>query len=289
MTAALLGAPAYVRLPVADLTAAGRYARDILGLPAGPDLPGIACFRASQHQNDLAFTGPAQPAAIGIEVLGEDALALVELALANGGFRHRRADADECRERAVDAAVLAFDMSGNAIDLVLRPHCNGRRCHLLRDTGVQGLHSAGLRSTTLAGDLAFWQALDATVSDRVGEIVFLRLDDRHHRIALYPAERAGILNTAFAVEGLDHVMQAYYFAGDHQIRVLHGPGREAVSGLTFLHLAGPDGHIISLVTGDDGLASGPRRPRRFPLAADALCTWGSLCTDVPEWRVEAGR
>ncbi|TDP43993.1 VOC family protein [Zavarzinia compransoris] len=289
MTAPLLAAPAYARLPVADIAAAGRFARDILGLPPGPALDGIACFRASQRQHDLSFTGPEGIAALGVELRDEAALEAAEAALGAAGFAHRRAGAEECRRRLADAVLLTADRSGNAVDLVLRPHYGGRRCHLLRDTGILGLHSVGLRSTDPAGDLAFWQALGAGVSDHVGDIAYLRIDGRHHRIALHPARRPGLLNVAFAVEGLDHVMQASYFAAEHQVRVLHGPGRQAVSGLVFLHLAGPEGHIVSLVAGDDEIGPGPRRPRRFPFRADTLCTWGSLCTEVPEWQAEAGR
>ena len=289
MTAALLGAPAYVRLAVADLAAAGRYAQEILGLPTGPERPGFASFRASQHQQDLSFTDRADGAALAVELTDDGAFDRAEAALTARGFRHRRADEAECRERLVDAALLAADRSGNAIDLVLRPQFNGRRCHLRRDTGILGLHSVGMRSVDPAGDLAFWQALGAEISDQVGEITYLRFDDRHHRLALHPSACPGILNTAFEVEGLDHLMQAYYFAADHQVRVLHGPGRQAASGLMFLHLAGPDGHILSLVSGDDRPDLARHRPRSFALAAETLCTWGSLCTDVPEWQTGGGR
>lgn len=289
MTSPLLVAPAYARLPVTDRAVAGRFARDILGLPPGPAAEDAACFRASQHQHDLSFVAPAESAALGVELRDDAALEAAEAALTAAGFAPRWASAAECRVRHVDAALLAADRSGNAVDLVLRPHFNGRRCHLLRDSGITGLHSIGLRSTDLAGDLAFWQALGATVSDMVGDIAYLRIDGHHHRIALHPAARSGILNVAFTVEGLDHVMQAHYFAGEHQVRVLHGPGRQAASGLVFLHLAGPEGHIFSLVTGNDEIGPKPHRPRRFPFTDEALCTWGSVCTEVPEWRTEAGR
>lgn len=289
MTSPLLVAPAYARLPVTDRAAAGQFAGDILGLPPGPATEDAACFRASQHQHDLSFVAPAEAAALGVELRDDAALEAAEAALTAAGFAPRRASADECRARHVDAALLAADRSGNAVDLVLRPHFNGRRCHLLRDSGITGLHGIGLRSTDLSGDLGFWQALGAVVSDYVGDIAYLRIDGHHHRIALHPAARPGILNVAFTVEGLDHVMQALYFAAERQVRVLQGPGRQAVSGLAFLHLAGPEGHIFTLLAGDDEIGPKPQRPRRFALTESSLCTWGSVCTDVPEWRAEAGR
>lgn len=286
MTVSTIAAPVYARLPVTDLSMAGRFVAEVLGLPPGPVIEGGTCFRASQRQHDLSLVTDGTAAACGFECRDEAAFEGAAETLGAAGFTVRRADASECAHRLVDAALLTRDRSGNAIDLVLRPHFNGRRCHLLRDSGIRCLHGFGLRSTDIDGDLAFWAALGATVSDRVGDIAYLRIDDRHHRIALHPAKRSGILNVVFAVESLDQVMQAHYFAAEHQIRVLHGPGREAVSGLVFLHLAGPDGAIFSLVTGDDVIDGRPHRPRRFPFATESLCTWGSVCTEVPEWRTE---
>ncbi|MDD3446218.1 MAG: VOC family protein [Zavarzinia sp.] len=287
MTEPTIVAPAYARLPVTDLALAGRFVTEFLGLPPGPAIEGGACFRASQRQHDLSFVTDAAATASGFECRDEAAFDRAAEALAGAGFPVRRADVGECAHRLVDAALLTRDRSGNAIDLVLRPHYNGRRCHLLRDTGIRFLHGIGLRSTDVEGDLAFWAALGAVVSDRVGDITYLRIDDHHHRIALHPADRPGVLNTVFAVESLDQVMQAYYHAAEHQIRVLHGPGREAVSGLVFVHLAGPDGTIFSLVSGNDDIGARQHRPRRFPFTTESLCTWGSVCTEVPEWRTEA--
>lgn len=279
----------YARLPVADMDAAGRFMTEFLGLPPGPAPGDIRCFRASQRQNEISIlpAGSAE-AACGIEFADRPALDLAVARLVASGFDAVPADAGTCRERQVDAAILARDATGNAVDLVLRPHMNGRRCHLLRDSGITGLHGFGLRSTDIGRDLAFWEALGGQVADQVGDITYLRLDGAHHRVALYPSDRPGLLYIAFAVEGLDQLMQAAYHAAGRQVRVLQGPGRQTASGLAFLHLQGPDGFIVTLVAPSPEAPVPHRVPRRFRRTVDGLCAWGSICEEIPELRAEEG-
>ena len=123
----------------------------------------------------------------------------------------------------------------------------------------------------------------------VGDIAYLQIDEQHHRVALYPAARSGLLYSAFEVEGLDQIMQNSYFMQERQIKFLQGPGRESASHQIFVHLQGPDGSIFSYVNGMTVLGEKPRRPRQFPFANESLCNWGSVSADVPELRVADGR
>ena len=45
--------------------------------------------------------------------------------------------------------------------------------------------------------------LSGVVSDWVGEAAYIRIDDRHHRIALHPSTTGGLLEIQFEIEGLD--------------------------------------------------------------------------------------
>jgi 2,3-dihydroxy-p-cumate/2,3-dihydroxybenzoate 3,4-dioxygenase len=110
----------------------------------------------------------------------------------------------------------------------------------------------------------------------------LRIDGLHHRVALYPSKRNGLLYAAFEVEALDQVMQNSYFMQESQIKIVQGPGREAASRQIFLHVEGPDGLIFSYVNGMAELGEKPRLARQFPLTATSLCDWGSESKDVPE-------
>jgi len=285
----LIAAVCYVRLAVQDPPASARFATEILGLQRGPDVDGEIRFRSDQRLRSLSFLPAGQGSeSTGIELLDEAALAGAEQALNAQGFSAVRAAAEACRRHCVQAMVQAQDASGNAIDLVVRPLHSGRRYFPSRDAGIVGLHGVGLRSRDIARDVTFWTTcLGAQVSDRVGEITYLQVDSRHHRIALYPSDRAGLLYAAFEVEALDNIMQSSYFAQEHQVRIIQGPGRETASNLAFLHLQGPDGGLFSYVSGSDDLAGRAHRPRQFPRTVASLCAWGSTCTDVPELQAPA--
>ncbi|XSC43341.1 hypothetical protein ACF1BQ_035845 [Bradyrhizobium sp. RDT10] len=108
------------------------------------------------------------------------------------------------------------------------------------------------------------------------------IDGLHHRIALYPAKRCGLLYAAFEVETLDNIMQNGYFMQERQIKIVQGPGREPCSKQIFLHVEGPDGIIFSYVNGMKEIGPVRRPARQFPLLPESLCDWGSEAKDVPE-------
>ncbi len=272
----------YVRLSASELPASARFAADVLGLQRVAEREGEIAFRSDSRFRTLSFSnGSSDGSSIGIEVWDERSLDEIENRLSKSGFVVRRADANECQLRYVHAALFARDGSGNSIDLVVRPTQSGRRYFPSRDAGITQLHGVGIRSTDIGRDLQFWKDLGAEVSDWVGDITYLRIDGLHHRVALYPAKRRGLLYAAFEVETLDNIMQNSYFMQERQIRIVQGPGREPCSKQMFLHVEGPDGIIFSYVNGMSELD--PSRPaRQFPLAAESLCEWGSESNDVPE-------
>jgi 2,3-dihydroxy-p-cumate/2,3-dihydroxybenzoate 3,4-dioxygenase len=144
-----------------------------------------------------------------------------------------------------------------------------------------------LRTTDHLRDVAFWRLLGAEVADWVGDIAYLRIDNLHHRIALYPSRRSGLLYAAFEVEALDQIMQNSYFMQGHQVKIVQGPGCQSASRQIFLHVEGPDGLIFSYVHGTADFDGRSRPPRQFPLSAASLCNWGSESRDVPELSVPA--
>jgi 2,3-dihydroxy-p-cumate/2,3-dihydroxybenzoate 3,4-dioxygenase len=273
----------YVRLAIAKLQAGARFASDIFGLQrvAAPD--DEMAFRSDHRFRTVSFSSDANNgSSTGVEVWSESALDRIEKLLRDHDFVVTRATPDVCRRRHVRAALLAEDGSGNKIDLVIRPSQSGRRYFPSRDAGITCLHSVGLRSTDLDRDLEFWKVLGVQVRDWVGDIAYLQIDGFHHRVALYPAKRNGLLYAAFEVETLDSIMQNSYFMQESQVKIVQGPGRQPCSEQIFLHVEGPDGVIFSYVNGMT--EPGPvRRPaRQFPLASESLCSWGSESKDVPE-------
>ena len=135
-----------------------------------------------------------------------------------------------------------------------------------------------LRSLDIEKDLSIWSGvLGAQVSDWAGDAAYLRFDDAHHRIVLFPAKRPGILAVEYAVEDVNLLMRNYYVLRDLQIAVLHGPGRRPASEQLFLTFAGPGDVLFSFVAEGAAVDAEARRPRQFPAGPAGLCSWGSEC------------
>jgi 2,3-dihydroxy-p-cumate/2,3-dihydroxybenzoate 3,4-dioxygenase len=279
----LIASVCYVRLAVSEPNTSARFMSDIFGLQRVADQDGEIAFRSDDrfrtvglNQNTTDGTG------VGIEVWDDAALEETGTRLRELGFTVKQATASECQRRYVQSALLTADASGTRIDLVVRPTRSGRRYFPPRDSGIVGFQGVGLRTTNQVRDLVFWRAIGAEVTDWVGDIAYLRIDKLHHRVALYPSKRNGLLYAAFEVEALDQIMQNGYFMQESQIRIVQGPGREAASRQIFLHVEGPDGVIFSYVSGMADVDGKPRLARQFPLTANSLCDWGSESKDVPE-------
>jgi 2,3-dihydroxy-p-cumate/2,3-dihydroxybenzoate 3,4-dioxygenase len=272
----------YVRLAVAQPQAAATFATDILGLQHVPNKLEPFLFRSDERYHTLCLSGGSQRSSIGVEIAGDRELDRAVEALAAGGFSAREATEPECAQRFVRRALIVEDATGNEIDLVLRPAQSGRRYFPSRDAGITGLQSVGLRSRAIENDLRLWTTiLGAQVTDRVGEVTYLGIDQKHHRVALYPSDKPGLVYVSYAVESMDAIMQNNYFVQERQIKVVHGPGREPTSGQIFVRFAGPEGYVFSYCFGLNDIGPG-HRPRQFAAEASSLCEWGSECADVAE-------
>jgi 2,3-dihydroxy-p-cumate/2,3-dihydroxybenzoate 3,4-dioxygenase len=282
-TTPLIASVCYVRHTVSEPQACARFVSDIFGLQKVADQNGELAFRSDDRYRTLSLSSDQDDgASVGIEVWDGAALQEIGDLLRKHGFAVRSASTDECQRRYVQSALFANDASGNRIDLVTRPTRSGRRYFPPRDAGIVQFQGIGLRSTDRVRDLAFWRLVGAEVTDWVGDIAYLRIDSLHHRLALYPSQRNGLLYAAFEVEALDQIMQNSYFMQENQVKIVQGPGRQSASRQIFLHVEGPDGLILSYVNGMATIGDQPRPARQFPLTATSLCNWGSESTGVPE-------
>lgn len=282
-TRPLITSVCYVRHAVSEPQACVRFISDIFGLQQVASRDGELVFRSDDRFRTVSLSDDQDDGtSIGIEAWDDAALQEIGERLRAHGFTARSASPEECQRRYVQSALLADDASGNRIDLVTRPTRSGRRYFPPRDAGIVQLQGIGLRSIDHARDLAFWRLLGAEVTDWVGDIAYLRIDHLHHRIALYPSRRSGLLYAAFEVEALDQIMQNSYFMQENQVKIVQGPGRQAASQQIFLHVEGPGGLILSYVTGTAEIGDRSRPPRQFPPTAISLCDWGSESKGVPE-------
>jgi len=277
----------YVRLGTRNLPAAIDFAQRILGLQLIEKTDEQATFRSDFRDHTLVYeAGEPSQQSIGLELRTHAALEAAVAALAAHGITATAADAAALRRRKARAMASFRDHSGNTFELVVRPQTSGWRYFPARDAGVTGLAAVALRTTANGADEALWTTLfNGRVTDWVGDAAFIGFDHAHHRLALHPSNRSGVLAIEYAVEGLNQVMQAMYFLQSAQVKIMHGPGRRPTSEQIFLTFAGPDDMLFSYVAEGATIADqDAHRPRQFARKRASFCAWGSEST-VPEFAV----
>jgi 2,3-dihydroxy-p-cumate/2,3-dihydroxybenzoate 3,4-dioxygenase len=268
----------YVRLPATDLGRAADFAQRVLGLEPIDRTQEAATFRSDFRDYTLAFViGEGAAPAVGLEVRYPSDLDAALDVLRRLGLPAGRGSPDDRVLRKVKDMIWFADFSGNRIELVVRPLNSGWRYFPSRDAGIRGLAGVMLRSLDVEKDLPIWSGIfGAQVSDWAGDAAYLRFDDAHHRIVLFPAKRPGILSVEYAVENVDLLMRNWYTLRDLQVAVLHGPGRRPASEQLFLTFAGPANVLFSFVA-EGAVDAQSRRPRQFPSGPAGFCSWGSEC------------
>jgi len=279
----------YVRLGTRDLDSATRYSRDAVGLELGAEEPGVRYFRSDDRDHTLVyFEGDPTDHTVGFELRDRAELEAAAAQLDAAHVAVRAGTAGECEQRRVKAFINFKDPTGNSIDLVVQPYHSGRRHFPSRDAGITGFSHVGLCSTDPARDEKFWtEVLSAKVSDRIGGAPLLRIDEVHHKIALFPSKRPGIQHVNHQVASIDDIMRAYYQLKEAGVRIVFGPGRHPTSGACFLYFEGPDGLVYEYSTGVRLITKEQEasyQPRQFPMANTSFCMWGSK-PDIPEFKL----
>jgi 2,3-dihydroxy-p-cumate/2,3-dihydroxybenzoate 3,4-dioxygenase len=281
----------YVRLGTRDLGSADRFAREVVGLELARIDGGARYYRSDSREHTLVYVeGDPAEHRVGFEVRDAAALDAAAAALSDAGTAVHRGSADDCEQRDVREFVRFDDPSGNAIELVVRPAHSGRRHFPSRDAGITGFSHIGLCSTNPPRDEAFWTGqLGARVSDRIGDAALLRIDEVHHKIALFPTTHAGVQHVNHQVASIDDVMRAWYFLKERGVRIVFGPGRHPTSGAVFVYFEGPDGMIYEYSSGVRLIAPQDEagyQPRQFPRDNSSFCMWGSV-PDIAEFRTKS--
>jgi len=279
----------YCRVGVSNLDEATRFATEILGLDVAYRERGSVYFKSDSRDHTLVyFEGNPQDHTVAFEATSkaqlEEAANLLEASKMDVFYGTR----DECEARHIDSMVKFKDPTGTSIELVYKPHHSGVRYHGRRDAGISGFSHIGLCTTDARRDEQFWTTLfSARVSDWIGDAALLRIDEVHHKIALFPTTRAGIQHINHQVESVDDLMRSWYFLKEKGVRIVFGPGRHPTSGARFLYFEGPDGLVYEYSTGVRSITKADLdagyTPRQFPFNPTGFCMWGSR-PDIPEFR-----
>ena len=280
----------YVRLGTADVLGAERYANEILGLCTGartgnPKQGQSIYLRSDNRDHTLVyFDGNPKDHAVGFELRGAAALDHAACVLEGRGMAVKLGSAEECEQRHVRCFIAFRDLSGNLIELVVRPAHSGVRFFPTRDAGCTGFSHIGLRTLDAKRDEAFWtEVLGAKVSDRIGDAPLLRIDEVHHKIALFPSSFAGVQHINHQVQSVDDIMRSWYFLQSRGIKTVFGPGKHPTSGAMFLYFEGPDGMVYEYSSGVRSITDPDYQPRQFPFDPTSFCMWGSR-PDIAEFK-----
>ena len=281
----------YVRLGTRRRSEAERYATSILGLERVREEAGAVYFKSDWRDHTLVyFDADPSEQALGFEVRTSDELRRAADELSNAGVPVQAGTAKQCEQRRVRDYIGFRDPTGNVIELVVGPHHSGRRYFPTRDAGITGFSHVGLCTSDPGRDEAFWTGLlGARVSDRIGEAPLLRIDEIHHKVALFPSRRKGVQHINHQVESIDDLMRSWYLLREKGVRVVFGPGRHPTSGAMFLYFDGPDGMVYEYSTGVRTITPEQEanyQPRQFPMGRESFCLWGAA-PDIPEFKDKA--
>lgn len=268
----------YARLGTRDLEGATRYATTILGLEVSECSRGAVYFKSDQREHTLCYVeGDPAEQVVAFEVDERAELDAAGAELERLGHVVHRGTASEAVQRKVCDFIAFRDPTGNGIELVWRPQMGARRYHGERDAGITGFSHVGLCTTDARRDEIFWTTVcNARVSDRIGDVPLLRIDEIHHKIALFPSDRAGIQHINHQVESADDVQRSYNFLRERGITVVFGPGRHPTSSARFLYFEGPDRMIYEYSSGVRSIADELLyRERQFEFGPRGFCQWGA--------------
>lgn len=276
----------YVRLGTTDLAKATRFATEIVGLQIADRKDGQVYFKSDDRDHTLVYFEEENPShATGFELRSGDAMQDAAKQLADQGIAVTPFTADQSAARRVMDGISFDDPSGNRIELVIRPFHSGVRYFPSRDAGITGFSHIGLRSTDPTRDEVFWtEVLNARVSDWIGKTPLLRIDEVHHKIALFPSSYPGVQHINHQVESIDDIMRAAHFLQENQVKIVFGPGRHPTSTAMFLYFEGPDGMVYEYSSGVRKITDeATYRPRQFPFEPSSFCMWGTK-PDIPEFK-----
>jgi 2,3-dihydroxy-p-cumate/2,3-dihydroxybenzoate 3,4-dioxygenase len=268
----------YIRLGTADLATTTQFATKILGLEAAKQGPKALYLRSNQRAYTLHYTeGNPADQTIGMEVESGDDLTAAAAALDALNIPVHRGTAAEAAERGVHEFIAFTDLTGNRIELVVRPELSGRRYFPSRDAGITGFNHIGLCTTNAVRDEQFWtHVFNIRVSDRIADIPLMRITTMHHELALVPSPGPGVQHINHQVETTDDIMRNYYFLKEQGVPIVFGPGRHPTSGARFVYFKGPDGMVFEYSCGVDHIADeANHQPRQFALEPSSFCMWGA--------------
>lgn len=267
----------YTRLGTGDLEVSRDFAIRILGLQVTGANRKELFLRSDERAHTLYYhDGDPADHVVGFEVRDAAALDAAGATLQQLGQVVLRGTRSECEARHVADFIAFRDPTGTAIELAVRPQITGSRHFPSRDAGITGFSHVGIFTKDPVRDEQFWtEVCNARVSDRIGDVPLLRVNEIHHTLALIPAQRSGIQHINHQVESTDDIMRSHSLLLQHNVPIVFGPGRHPTSSARFLYFEGPDGMVFEYSVGVKHIDEETYRERQFGFEPFSLCMWGT--------------
>ena len=276
-----------LRIATDDLDAAEEFTTKIVGLQVVERNAERLYLRSDNRHHSLCYIkGAPGDHAICFELKDYNSLDAALTVLESAGVTCGRGSKEEAADRFTHSFGWFLDPTGNRIEMLVRPYEANRRYFPSRDAGVKGFGHIGLNCTDLGRDEKFWTThFNMQISDWIGSAPLMRVNPRHHQLALFPTDKPGVQHINHQVETFDDLMRSYYFIKDLGIRVVFGPGRHATSGGYFLYFEGHDGLTYEYSTSDRNIIEDETnyRPRQFAMENESFCVFGSK-NEIPEFQ-----
>ena len=141
-----------------------------------------------------------------------------------------------------------------------------------RDVKPQDLNHVVLNATDFDRSEAFYRdLLGFKMTDRfIGGLSFWACNANHHSLAFAPVApdgQAAFNHAAFDMKDRDEWLKAVYFAGEHRIQRVWGPGRHLFGSNLFSYYKDPEGNTVEYTAEVEQLTDPDRQPRlQAPLA-----------------------
>ena len=268
----------YLRLGVKDLDTMVDWGTRVFGLELRERVDNRAYLRGDSSVYNICYIEDDIPDVAAFEMKTLADMEQAARVLAKEGIDTRWGSDAECEERCVNAMLAFTDTGGNHIELVHAPHVTGHRYFPGRDAGITEFGHFGLH-TARPGEreLKFWtEVMGARVSDSIGDAALLRIDEVHHKIALFPSDQSGIQHVNFQVASIDDVMRSWYWFQEIDVPIVFGPGRHPTSTAMFLYFQGPDNRVYEYSSGVKLIKDEEAHvPRQFENKPSSFCMWGA--------------
>lgn len=244
-----------------------KFGSEALGLHLDQPGHGVLAFRIDTHRRRLIVQqGKSEDfAALGWQLDSQEALEEVVARLNQHGVQTEQGRPDEAQLRGVESFVRFVGPKRQAIEIFTKPLITDRPLDLKVSgfvTGAGGMGHVAITSKAPEESINFWkQIFDARLSDeieaRIGgvtlDITFLRLNERHHSVAIAATRgtrmnpiRTLVQHMNMQVASLEDVTVAYQRCRKMGYRIAMGVGQHTNDRELSFYVHTPSGFEIEL-------------------------------------------